>query len=184
MKGSCSDTGESSNTSFYICVLSYLAFEWKWGWSWQVALIETSLLFLHKFILISTRTASLTWGLSREVSIKTRSTPALLSFEGQATKLTVKWSIEYFHSHDHLACFSTKTKKNVCIRIEFSSRRDTNMAAIPLLRDANMADVMSRENTLLSALLIFFYGGNVTFINLLDTNFSRFILPLILRCRH
>ena len=30
------------------------------------------------------------------------------------------------------------------------------MAAVPLFRDANMAVVMSRENTLLSALLMFF----------------------------
>ena len=59
----------------------------------DLVLIETSLLFICKFPLISMRTASLTWE-SREVSIKTRSPPASLSFKGQATKQeTVKCSI-------------------------------------------------------------------------------------------
>ena len=36
---------------------------------------------------------------SSKVSIKTRSTPASLSFKGQATKhTTVKWSIEIIHA--------------------------------------------------------------------------------------
>ena len=30
--------------------------------------------------------------------------------------------IECFHSRDQRACFSTKTKENVCITIEFNSR--------------------------------------------------------------
>ena len=64
----------------------------------DLVLIETSLLFLCKFLLISMRTASLTKE-SREVSMKTRSPPASLSFKGQATKqATVKWSI---HSHEY-----------------------------------------------------------------------------------
>ena len=55
----------------------------------DLVLIETSLFFICKFLLISMRTAK-----SREVSIKTRSPPASLSFKGQATKQeTVKWSI-------------------------------------------------------------------------------------------
>ena len=47
-----------------------------------VVLTETSLLFLCKFLLIS-----------REVSIETRSTPALLSFKGQASKHTTAKNI-------------------------------------------------------------------------------------------
>ena len=31
--------------------------------------------------------------------------------------------IERFHSRDHGACFSTKTKENVCVRIELNSRK-------------------------------------------------------------
>ena len=31
--------------------------------------------------------------------------------------------VECFHSRDQWACFSTKTKENICIRIVFSSRR-------------------------------------------------------------
>ena len=48
---------------------------------------------ISKFLLISMRTASSTIEKSREVSIKTRSPPASLSFNGHATKqVTVKWS--------------------------------------------------------------------------------------------
>ena len=60
-------------------------------------------------------------------------------------------AIECFHSRDQWAWFSTTTNESVCIRIEFNSRRiswDTNMAAVPLFRDTNMAAVTSRENTL------------------------------------
>ena len=53
----------------------------------DLVLIETSLLLLCKFLLISMRTASLVKK-SREVSIKARSTPVSLSFSGQATKHT------------------------------------------------------------------------------------------------
>ena len=62
----------------------------------DLVLIETLLLFICTFLLISMRTASLTCiEKSREVSIKTRSPPASLSFKGQATKQeTVKWYIE------------------------------------------------------------------------------------------
>ena len=59
----------------------------------DLALIETSLLFLCKLLLIRMRIASLTKK-RRGVCIKTRSTPASLSFKGQATKqATVKWCI-------------------------------------------------------------------------------------------
>ena len=59
----------------------------------DLVLIETLLHSLCKFLLISMRTASLTLEKSREVSIKTGSTPASLSFKGQAAKhSTVKWS--------------------------------------------------------------------------------------------
>ena len=61
----------------------------------DLVLTETLVLFISKFLLISMRTASLTWEKQGvEVSIKTRSPPASLSFKGQATKQeTVKWSI-------------------------------------------------------------------------------------------
>ena len=50
--------------------------------------IETLLLFLRKFLLISMRTALLLVRQEKQgVSMKTRSTPASLSFKGQAKKL-------------------------------------------------------------------------------------------------
>ena len=51
----------------------------------DLVLIETSLLFLCKFLLISIRTHHL-HKISSELSIKTTSTPASLSSKGQATK--------------------------------------------------------------------------------------------------
>ena len=52
----------------------------------DVVLTESSLLFLGIFLLISMRTASCIININaREVSIKTRSTPTSLSFEGLAT---------------------------------------------------------------------------------------------------
>ena len=46
---------------------------------------------------------------SSKVSIKTRSTPASLSFKGQATKhTTVKWSIETVEQETQ--CFSSDDK--------------------------------------------------------------------------
>ena len=59
----------------------------------DLVLIETPVLFLCKLLSMSMRTASLTKE-KREVSIKTRSFPASLSFKGQATEHTVvKWYI-------------------------------------------------------------------------------------------
>ena len=55
----------------------------------DLVLTESSLLFLGIFLLISMRTASCSINRNaRKVSIKTRSTPTSLSFEGQATKHT------------------------------------------------------------------------------------------------
>ena len=52
-----------------------------------------------------------------EVSIKTRSTPASLSFKGQATKhTTVKWSILYIAaSHLSFASLSVTERHNIFI---------------------------------------------------------------------
>ena len=69
---------------FYSCELSCLAIEWKWGWR----LIETSLLFLSKFLFSLREHKIINITKSRKVSSKTRSSPASLSFEGQATKHT------------------------------------------------------------------------------------------------
>ena len=48
-----------------------------------------------------------------------------------------------FNPRDQQPCFSTKTTENVCITIEFNSRRikgrDTNMAAVSLFGDTNIA---------------------------------------------
>ena len=57
-----------------------------------------------------------------EVSIKTRSPPASLSFKGQATKHTiVKWSIEHLSSYAHVVHTTVKQvisrrgkNENVC----------------------------------------------------------------------
>ena len=46
----------SSNGPFYNCVLSDLALDWKRGWV-DLALIETSLLFICRCKLVSIRTA-------------------------------------------------------------------------------------------------------------------------------
>ena len=59
----------------------------------DLVLIETSLLFLCKCILVSIRWDDL-HKKSNEVSIKTRSTPASLTIQGQVTKgTTVKWPV-------------------------------------------------------------------------------------------
>ena len=54
-----------------------------------------------------------------------------------------------FHSHDKQPCFLTETKKRICIKIEFNSRRinwDSNMAVVSSFRGSNMAAVTSGEN--------------------------------------
>ena len=61
----------------------------------DLALIETSLLFFTNDAVLMLIRRNL-HNKSSEVSIKTRSTPASLSFKGQATKhTTVKWSIGF-----------------------------------------------------------------------------------------
>ena len=50
--------------------------------------MKTSLVFFCKFLLISMIKALFLHNKNREVSIKTRSTPASLSFKGQAPKHT------------------------------------------------------------------------------------------------
>ena len=56
-------------------------------------------------------------------------------------------------TRDHYLCFSTETKENVCMTQQSSIPGelvgDTNIAAVPLFRDTNVAAVTSRENTLL-----------------------------------
>ena len=63
-----------------------------------------------------------------------------------------KCSLERFHSRDYWSYWFTETKESICIKIEFNTQRfslDTNMAAISLFWDTNMAVVTSCENTLL-----------------------------------
>ena len=73
------------NRPFYSSLLSCLAFEWKWGWRWPCFDRNDAVLMLISRNLHMK---------SSKASIKTRSTPASLSFKGQATKhTTVKWSI-------------------------------------------------------------------------------------------
>ena len=62
----------SLNRPFYIYVLSCLAFKWKWGWRWLYFDVNDAVL-----ILISSNLYKKT----SEVSIKTRSPPASLSFK-------------------------------------------------------------------------------------------------------
>ena len=82
-----------SNRPFYSCVLSCLAFEWKWGWRWP-CFDRNFPAFLMLMMLFSCKLVGICQYESSKVSIKTRSTPASLSFKGQATKhTTVKWSI-------------------------------------------------------------------------------------------
>ena len=56
-------------------------------------------------------------------------------------------------TRDHYLFFSTETKENVCMTQQSSFPGelvgDTNMAAVPLFEDANVAAVTSHENTLL-----------------------------------
>ena len=72
----------------------------------DLVLIETSLLFFANDAVLMLISRNL-HNKSSEVSIKTRSTPALLSFNGQATKhTTVKWSIlNFFGCHLMLLLF-------------------------------------------------------------------------------
>ena len=54
-----------------------------------------------------------------------------------------------FHSRDQQPCFLTETKKKICMKIEFNSRRinwGSNMAVVYLFRGSNMAAVTSGEN--------------------------------------
>ena len=54
-----------------------------------------------------------------------------------------------FHSRDQQPCFLTETKKRICIKTEFNSRRinwGSNMAVVSLFRGSNMAAVTSGEN--------------------------------------
>ena len=72
----------------FTVVLSYLAFKWKWGWIWSCydTDLPAFLMFNVVFMLIS-------WNLhkkSNEVSVKTRSSLASLSFIGQVTKHNYK----------------------------------------------------------------------------------------------
>ena len=81
----------------------------------DLVMIETSLLLLCKFILISMRTASLTQK-KQGGFYQTRSPPASLSFRGQATKLTtVNWSI------DNLDIFTRERQDCIFTGMKFSS---------------------------------------------------------------
>ena len=54
-----------------------------------------------------------------------------------------------FHSRDQQPCFLTETKKRICIKIEFNSRRvnwGSNMAVASLFRGSNMTAVTPGEN--------------------------------------
>ena len=77
--------------SIFVCLVAWSLNENEVGG--DLSLIETSLLFLFKLILVS-REQHHQQRKEGGVSIKTRSTPASLSFKGQATKqATVKWYI-------------------------------------------------------------------------------------------
>ena len=66
----------------------------------DLVLIETSLLFLCRFLLISTQMVSVTQQKQpREVCIKTNSTPASLSFKAQATSTQLQNSPLIVNSH-------------------------------------------------------------------------------------
>ena len=68
----------------------------------DLVLIETSLLFLCKFILIKMQTAPITYAKQGSYH-QTRSTPASHSFKSQATKYNCKWFIASFVLW-HLPC--------------------------------------------------------------------------------
>ena len=74
-----------------VCLVSWPWIESEAGV--DLVFIETSLLLLCKCKLVSIKQHDLHMK-SSEVSIKTRSTPASLTIQGQVTKdTTVKWSI-------------------------------------------------------------------------------------------
>ena len=77
----------STNRPFYGFLLSCLAFEWKWGWRWPC--FDRNLPTFHVDAVLMLISRNLHMERS-EVSIKTRSTPASLSFKGQATKHNCK----------------------------------------------------------------------------------------------
>ena len=58
-------------------------------------------------------------------------------------------SILGFPSRDQQSCYLTKTKKKICIRIDFSSRGINlgfNLAIVSLFRGSNMTAVTADEN--------------------------------------
>jgi len=70
------------------------------------------------------------------------------------TNFVASSHIECFYSRGHYLCKFIGTKESVCIRKEFNSQRislglNTNMAAVSLFWDTDMAAVTSCENTLL-----------------------------------
>ena len=73
------------NIQFYICLLSCLALEWKYGCGWPCFDKNLPAFLTDGVLMIISRNLH---EKNSEVSIKTRSTPGLLSFKGQATKHT------------------------------------------------------------------------------------------------
>ena len=89
------------NRPFYSCVRSYLAMNASEAGG-DLALIQTFKLSSCKCKLVCMRTTYL-HNKSREVCIKTRSTPASLPVRGQVTlPTTVKWSIGRHESYYQL----------------------------------------------------------------------------------
>ena len=83
----------SLNGPFYSCVLSCLVFELKSGWWWP-CFDRKPPCFSYVNVVVLMLISRNLHKKTREVSIQTRSPPASLLFEGQATKhATVKWSI-------------------------------------------------------------------------------------------
>ena len=94
----CKVKYDCCNRPFYSCVLSCQAFEWKWGWSWpDFDRHLTAFSYVNNAVLNLLTRRNLHKKRS-ELSIKTRSSPASLSFKGHPIKpTTLKWSIYHYH---------------------------------------------------------------------------------------
>ena len=111
------------NRPLYSCVLSYQAFKWKRGWCWYLLWYRPPSFSCVNDIVVMLISKNLNKKDS-EVSIKTRSTSASLSFIGQVTKHTiVKWTIGHFYQEGwwHWPTYQPPDRKSSSVNALFFS---------------------------------------------------------------
>ena len=89
---------------------------------------------------------------SSNVSIKTRSTPASLSFKGQATKhTTVKWSIAFYHSKFQFVPLKFSDTTYLNLRTAYAKKCAIKLVLVNIISQARI-----RENSFQGVLLTVF----------------------------